>query len=189
MSTCLAISPSRPILSAGAARPGCDRGLAFTLVEILIVVVILAILAALVLPQFSNASNMARENTLREDLRFMRMQLLVYAAQHDDVPPGYPGGETTADPTAEAFVSQLTQPTDKSGTVGEASDSTYRFGPYLRSMPANPINNLTTVRIVDSGDFPEEAAGTHGWIYQPDTVTIAADAPGTDTNGVAYINY
>jgi prepilin-type N-terminal cleavage/methylation domain-containing protein len=189
MNNCPPISPARPNRFAGIARPGRDHRSAFTLVEILIVVVILAILAALVLPQFSNASNMARENTLREDLRFMRMQLLVYTAQHGDVPPGYPGGNTAAEPTPEAFVSQLTRPTDKDGAVGEASDSTHRFGPYLRSMPANPINNLKTVRIVDSGDFPEEAAGSHGWIYQPDTVTIAADAPGTDSNGVAYINY
>ena len=37
----------------------------FTLVELLIVVVILGILATIVIPQFSNASQQARENTSR----------------------------------------------------------------------------------------------------------------------------
>ena len=41
----------------------------FTLVEILIVVVILGILAAIVIPQFSQASNEARESSLKSNLK------------------------------------------------------------------------------------------------------------------------
>ena len=51
---------------------------AFTLVEILIVVVILGILAAIVLPKFSNASAIARASMLADDLRVIRMQVQVY---------------------------------------------------------------------------------------------------------------
>src|SRR5690242_11487939 len=85
------------------ARAGHRRAAAaasaFTLIEILIVVVILGILAMIVIPQFSNASAQARENTLKDDLRFLRLQVQVFAAQHRDTPPGYPSGNTAAAPT------------------------------------------------------------------------------------------
>jgi len=84
------------------------RSRAFTLVEILIVVVILGILAAIVLPQFSNASQTARQNTLKDELRYLRTQIIVYAAQHNDVSPGYPGGVSSATPTVQAFTDQMT---------------------------------------------------------------------------------
>src|SRR4051812_32333230 len=71
----------------------------FTLVEILIVVVILGILATVVIPQFSNASQEARENTLKDDLRYLRIQIQVYKAQHRDVPPGYPNADPNQAPT------------------------------------------------------------------------------------------
>ena len=50
-----------------AALPSCIA--AFTLVEILIVVIILGILAAIVIPQFTNASNDARNNSVASTLQ------------------------------------------------------------------------------------------------------------------------
>ncbi|MHC4292957.1 MAG: type IV pilin protein, partial [Planctomycetota bacterium] len=47
----------------------------FTLVEILIVVVILGILAAIVIPQFTDASTEAKISSLRSDLQMMRSQI------------------------------------------------------------------------------------------------------------------
>lgn len=157
----------------------------FTLVEILIVVVILAILAALVVPQFSNAAKLSRENVLKEDLRYLRSQIMVYQAQHDGVAPGYPNGDTTQTPTAEAFVAQMTSSTNAAGGVGAGPG--YSFGPYLSRMPANPMNEMDSVRVVAS--WPAAAAGTHGWIYQPSTLRLAADAVGSDDSGTDYIDY
>jgi type II secretion system protein G len=60
---------------------------AFTLIEILIVVVILGILAAIVIPQFTNASTQASESSLKSQLQTIRGQLELYKVQHNDVYP------------------------------------------------------------------------------------------------------
>src|SRR3954469_12888331 len=86
---------------------------AFTLIEILIVLVILGILATIVVPQFSNASMTARENTLKDELRYLRTQVVVYKAQHHDVPPGYPNGDRSTAATGPDFIAQMTKPTDE----------------------------------------------------------------------------
>lgn len=60
---------------------------AFTLVEILIVVVILGILAAIVVPQFTNAANDARSGNLSSQLKTLQNQIELYAAQNNGAYP------------------------------------------------------------------------------------------------------
>ncbi len=55
---------------------------AFTLIEILIVVVILGILAAIVIPQFTDASNEAMEASVRSQLQTIRSQIELYNVQN-----------------------------------------------------------------------------------------------------------
>src|SRR5438132_1670954 len=56
----------------------------FTLVEILIVVIILGILAAIVIPQFTSASQDARKNSLVSQLQTIKAQLELARLQHLD---------------------------------------------------------------------------------------------------------
>ncbi|MCA9288392.1 MAG: prepilin-type N-terminal cleavage/methylation domain-containing protein [Phycisphaerales bacterium] len=56
---------------------------AFTLVEILIVVVILGILAAIVVPQFTNAANEARGGNIDTQESTIQNQLELYAARNN----------------------------------------------------------------------------------------------------------
>ncbi|MBV8780565.1 MAG: prepilin-type N-terminal cleavage/methylation domain-containing protein [Phycisphaerae bacterium] len=181
--------------SALRFRPAEDR-LAFTLVEILIVVIILGILAVIVIPQFSNASHISRENTLRDDLRFLRMQIGVYRVQHRDVSPGYLGG-LRGTPDAGAFTAQMTQFTDCDGNAATSPTPTNTLGPYLSRIPMNPLNAESDVLIIpdgqampDPGTFPiMNGQSPYGWIYQPQSQTIVANVSGVDTNGVAYSSY
>ncbi|MCA9295366.1 MAG: prepilin-type N-terminal cleavage/methylation domain-containing protein [Phycisphaerales bacterium] len=62
------------------------RNRAFTLIEILIVVVILGILAAIVIPQFSDASTDAAESSVKSTLQAVRAQLELYNFRNN----GYP---------------------------------------------------------------------------------------------------
>jgi len=164
---------------------------AFTLIEILIVVVILGILGAIVLPKFSDASQTARENTLKDDLRYLRTQIVVFKAQHKDIPPGYPGGNKAGTPTEADFIQQMTRNTDEWGSVGPLS-ATVRFGPYINKMPVNPLNGLNTILVVSNGS-PMPPAGkpdnTTGWIYKPQTLEIVPNSPGLDSDGTRYIDY
>ena len=55
---------------------------AFTLIEILIVVVILGILAAIVIPQFTDASDDAMQASVRSQLQTLRSQIELYNVQN-----------------------------------------------------------------------------------------------------------
>src|SRR5437660_8216101 len=96
----------------------------FTLIEILIVVIILGILAAIVIPQFTSASQDARKNSLASQLQTLRSQIELYKLQHLDNLPSVLIGSSPD-------WSQFTNKTNSSGTTG--TTSAYPFGPYLQA--------------------------------------------------------
>lgn len=153
---------------------------AFTLVELLIVVVILGIMAMIVIPQFSNASHQARENTLKDDLRYLRTQVAVYKAQHRDTPPGSGSSD---------FLMQMTMPTDEQGNTNATSSPTFKFGPYLLAIPHNPLNGKDTIKFSTSADVTVDVDDTTGWLYNVDTQQVAPNLSGSDANGVPYKQY
>jgi len=104
----------------------------FTLVEILIVVVILGILAAIVIPQFTDASTEAKTSSLCTDLQTMRSQIELYKIQHNDQLPG--SGAAT-------FVEAMIGQTNVYGAIGTD------YGPYVQKIPTNQFNELDTIDI------------------------------------------
>ncbi len=130
----------------------------FTLVEILIVVIILGILAAIVIPQFTEASNDARESALASDLQTLRSQIELYKVQHLEALPSA---------SALGFVAALTSKTDIYGAAGTT------YGPYLQKFPTNPFNNLNTVA-VEAG-VGSLGGGDTGWHFDTSTGQVHAD--------------
>src|SRR5688500_9659021 len=59
----------------------------FTLVELLIVVMILGILGALIIPQFSSASADTKRSSLAASLNSLRGQIELYMLQHGETTP------------------------------------------------------------------------------------------------------
>jgi general secretion pathway protein G len=117
----------------------------FTLVEILIVVIILGILAAIVIPQFTNASSDARNNSVASTLQTLRGQIELFKIQHGDVPPK----------DAAALMACLTGQTSAADTTGTGGAGT--LGPYVQSFPVNPVNGWSTAA--------GAAAANVGWVY------------------------
>jgi general secretion pathway protein G len=144
----------------------------FTLVEILIVVVILGILAAIVIPQFTQASTEAKTNSLASDLQSLRSQIQLYKVQHNDNPPAL-----------GTFADQMIYCTDvlhnvKPGanSAAKVRDATFCFGPYLERVPANPFTNSTLI-----ADWASSAV-TDGWEYNAATGEIRAAIDTIDPN-------
>lgn len=81
---------------------------AFTLVEILIVVVILGILAAIVVPQFTGATQEAQAGNVLSQLDTLNNQIELYKARHNGTPPAdlVAGGDESAWDTliAEGYI-------------------------------------------------------------------------------------
>jgi prepilin-type N-terminal cleavage/methylation domain-containing protein len=69
-------------------HPEAERGRrrAFSLIEILIVVIILGILAAIVMPEFTGASDTTKESSARRALQLVRYQVSYYEAQTKEMP-------------------------------------------------------------------------------------------------------
>jgi prepilin-type N-terminal cleavage/methylation domain-containing protein len=138
-----------------ARRPG------FTLVEVMIVVVVIAIIAGLVLPQFTDSTKNAKTSGARFNLQMMRKQVELYRQHHDGRLPG-------------ADLKEMLAKTNASGAIG--TTAAYPYGPYLAEIPDNPFTEAATVRVATSNP-PTAASGADdaGWLYHAATGQIWLD--------------
>ena len=163
---------------------------AFTLVEILIVVVLLGILAVVIVPMVSGSVISARESAVAHDLQLLRRYILIYKCQHLEISPGYPNGDTTQSPTEQAFIDQMTLSSNAEGQTAAIGTPGFERGPYIMKIPVNSLNNMSTIQFLGDGeDFPANADDSHGWVYKPSTSEMRCDNAGTDDAGKRYYDY
>lgn len=150
----------------------------FTLVEVLIVVVILGILAATVLPQFTSSNSDAKESALIQDLQTLRSQIELYQFQHEGKTPGA---------VTDTFTNQMLLSSDVKGVTGPAGSKA--FGPYfVGQFPPNPFTGARDVKIIPTGIdafAPDQAATgeggkTAGWIYSTGEGRVKANITATE---------
>ena len=157
---------------------------AFTLVELIIVIIILGILAALAIPQFSTSTEDARTSTQKANLAIIRNAINLYFHEHNSEYPGAVNVDGTGTATAAtdnpvAFQSQILQYTKKDGEASADKDAAFKYGPYLGAIPLNVVNDLATVEVIDTAspladtDVP---ATVPGWLFNKQTGEIRAVA-------------
>jgi len=165
---------------------------AFTLVELLIVVSILGVLAAIIMPEFRGHGQQAKESAAKEMLQMLRGQIELYAIQHKGIPPGYLNGDMSSNPIGTRVVAQLTQVTNLNGEWEAPGTAGYDYGPYMHAMPKNPFNGSDRVWIVSDNPKVTELSvvgETYGWQYHGPTKTINLNTTGNDSVGVIYLKY
>src|SRR5262245_21142464 len=112
---------------------------AFTLIEILIVVVILGILAAIVIPQFTKASEDAQVGNVETQLQNIRSQIELYRVKNNGQYPDF---------AANGF----------NDIIGQD---------YLKAAPVNPRTNTNTVAAGTQAAAKAAHVGPNdtGWIW------------------------
>jgi general secretion pathway protein G len=124
---------------------------AFTLVEILIVVVILGILAAIVVPQYSRATEDAKTQATVSQLLKLRDAVRVYYVRSGNVYPSVSAGTGTW-----------------GGIIGEG---------YFKYAPENMHVGGANGKVISIGTGPDSSKHNgYGWIFNPATGDVWAAA-------------
>jgi len=125
----------------------------FTLVEILIVVVILGILAAIVVPQFTNATQDAQAGNLKAQLKSLQNQIELYNARNNG---SYPDFGTDAWGSATVTTSMI-------------------GGNYIKTAPQNPAfpgADKTSITVSTTAD--ERGVDGFAWVWNSVDRTLYA---------------
>ncbi len=142
-------------------KAGRRRG--FTLVELLVVIVVLAVLAAIVLPKFMDSSTRSRESALKSDLRLLRNAVAIFHTDTGTYPSTLAGLAAT---------SAVAQGLDKAG-VAASIVATDWHGPYVQSVPNDPVSG---------------SAFTYG-TASPNVGKVTSSASGNGLDGTTYADW
>jgi general secretion pathway protein G len=135
---------------------------AFTVIEMLMVIVALAIMAGVVIPQVSGAVDDAKQGTMLADLHELTNAIERYRMDHSGLPP---------DQVVGRRLPQLTKKTNIDGDIGTGPE--FIYGPYLQRMPENPLSETANVYTVTSIP-PSSLDKRIGWAYHVDSGQIWA---------------
>jgi prepilin-type N-terminal cleavage/methylation domain-containing protein len=130
----------------------------FTLVEVMIVVVVMAILAGTVVPQYFDCTHDTTVSTAQSNLVLLRAQIELYRFEHAGGLPSL-------------SLAELTGTTNQAGNLG--AGATYNYGPYLGSVPTNTVTQSNTVVAAPAGGvMPTAVVPGAGWQYDVGTGAI-----------------
>jgi general secretion pathway protein G len=128
----------------------------FTLIEIMVVVVILGVLAAVVVPKIMDAPDKARTAKAKQDIRQLEGAMDLYKLDNFNYPSTQQG--------LEALVSK---------PAGDPQPKNYKQGGYIKSLPKDPWGN--PYQFLSPGVKGEVDIFTLGADNQPGGEGVAAD--------------
>ena len=138
------------------------KGRAFSLVELVIVLVIIGVIAAIAVPRLTRGATNASATALAADLAALRNAIELYRAEHEG-----------AFPTVNQFVDQMTKFSNTTGDAFATSADVANgivYGPYLKAIPPLPVG----ARKGQTGVTTNNNAADFGWIYDQTNGTIKA---------------
>jgi len=139
------------------------RRTGLTLVEVLIVVVLMSIVAAVVVVQFTDVVAETKVDVARHSLFQMRVHIERYKGTHGSSLPS-------------ATLVELVSRTNTLGQIG--SDDEHRYGPYIQVIPKNPLTSSNqVVEIFKSPASADDVVSTAGWLYNPVTAELWISHP------------
>ena len=158
----VAAAPRVRIGGSQVSRQRCGLRSGFTLIEVMVVLVIVAILALIIIPQILGATRRSNEAALRGDLRNFRMAIERFQADCGGYPP-------RLDDILAWSGSHISASVDGAGH--DLDLDSYR-GPYLRTgdmlLPYDPITDR------------------RDWRYSSATGEVHSSADATGTDGRPY---
>lgn len=120
----------------------------FTLVELLVVIVVLAVLAAIVLPKFMDSGQRSKESALKSDLKLVRNAISLFKT------------DTGLYPITLANLSDSVAPSQgHNGTAEVDLTATNWHGPYLQSVANDPVSGAALTYDKTKGAVTSSATG------------------------------
>ena len=145
------------------------RELGFTLIELMIVVAIIGILAALALPKFAQLVEKSREAATKGNLNSMRSAISIYYGDKEGIYPGILDCSATSD-----------------------------FSKYLETIPpvkathsgigSGTVDSPSGTMVLGTTDEDIDAAGS-GWRYNANNGHIFVNSNVTDSKEMPYSTY
>ncbi|HUS91944.1 MAG TPA: prepilin-type N-terminal cleavage/methylation domain-containing protein [Phycisphaerae bacterium] len=144
-----------------------NRG--FSIVELLIVITMLAIIAAIAVPRLIDASEDARSSALGTDLQMLRRQVVLYKMQHNGRGPHLDESGALDKPN---LPTRLTGRTTQQGKL----DDNGAYGPYMKQWPVNPYADGAVAGSITFGtQTAPPRDGATGWYYNTTTCVFSAN--------------